>query len=81
MVDVVGGLRVEVPDRVVADGREVDHGVEADQILALDVTDIRLQRLDLGHRGPKVQAAKRSESSPTTSWPARSSAGTSTEPM
>ena len=48
VVDVVGRLRVEVADGVVADRGEVDHGVEADEVLALDVADVPLQRLDLG---------------------------------
>ena len=53
MVDVVGRLRVEVADRVVADRGEMDHGVEADEVLALDVADVRAHRLDLGWRRPE----------------------------
>ena len=51
MVDVVGRLRVEVSDRVVADRGEVDHRVEADEVLALDVADVGPHRLDLGASG------------------------------
>ena len=51
LVDVVGGLRVEVADRVVADRREVQDGVEALEIRDLDVADVLAQRLDLGRRG------------------------------
>ena len=53
MVDVVGRLRVEVSDRVVADRGEMDHGVEADEILAVDVSDVGAHRLDLGWRRPE----------------------------
>ena len=49
MIDGVGGLRIEVPDRVIADCREMDHGVEPGKVLALDVADVRLQRGDLRH--------------------------------
>jgi hypothetical protein len=48
MVDLVGRLWIEVANRVVADGGEVNHRVEANQIFALDVTDIRPQGGDLG---------------------------------
>jgi hypothetical protein len=34
MVDVVGSLRIEVPDRVVAHCSEVDDGIEAAEVLA-----------------------------------------------
>ena len=50
MVDVVGRLGVEVSDRVVADRGEMDHGVEADEILAVDVSDVGAHRLDAGWR-------------------------------
>ena len=42
MVDVVGRLRVEVSDRVIADGGEMDHSVKADQGIGLDVSDVEL---------------------------------------
>jgi hypothetical protein len=47
MVDVVGGLRIEVPDRIVADRGEVHDSVEAGEVLALDVANIGVQRLPL----------------------------------
>ena len=60
MVDVVGRLRVEVADRVVADRREVDDGVEAVEVLALDVADVACSDSTSACAAPKVQAAKRS---------------------
>jgi len=39
-VDGVRGPRVEVADRVVGDGREVDDGVEAVEVLGDDVADV-----------------------------------------
>ena len=50
MVDVVGRLRVQIADRVVADGRQVQHRVEADEVLDLDVAHVLADRLDLGRR-------------------------------
>ena len=50
MVDVVGGLRVEVAERVVADRREVQHRVEAVEVGGLDVADVLAQRGDPGRR-------------------------------
>jgi hypothetical protein len=51
MVDVVGRLRIEVPDRVVAHGREVDHRIEAREVLALHISDIGPPRHDLVRSG------------------------------
>ena len=51
MVDVVRHLRVQVPDRVVAYGCEVDDGVEADEVLSRDVANIGFDRLDLERVG------------------------------
>ena len=54
MVDVVGGLWVEVADRVVADRGEVDHRVEADsRSSALDIADVHVQAFHLGAGGPE----------------------------
>ena len=50
MVDVVGRLRIQVADRVVAYGRQVHDRVEADEVLALDVAHVLADRLDLGRR-------------------------------
>ena len=46
MVDVVGGLRVEVSEGVVAHRGQVDNGVEAEQVLTLDVANVGSQGLD-----------------------------------
>ena len=55
MVDLVGRLRVEVPERVVANRGEVDHRVEAEQVLAFDVPDVHLQAIGL--RGMRAESA------------------------
>jgi hypothetical protein len=57
MVDVGGRLRVEVADRIGAHRREVDADVEADDVFALDVTDVSLQQDPSGNQtlsGPSV---------------------------
>ena len=82
MVDVVGRLRVQVADRVVADRGEVDHGVEAGQVLALDVADVHLERSP-----PRAARAERAGGEevgvePDDLMPGPLAAiGTSTEPM
>ena len=81
MVDVVGRLRIQVADGVVADRREMDDGVEAGQVLALDVADVDAQRLHRMAVLTEDAGSKISESRPTTSWPACSSIGTSTDPI
>ena len=50
MVDVVGRLRVQVADRIVADRRQVQHRVEADEVVRLDIAHVLANRLDFGGR-------------------------------
>src|SRR4249920_3811319 len=51
MVDLIRRLRIEVPDRVVAHSGEVDHRIEADQVLTPDVADVHPQAVDLRRIG------------------------------
>ena len=44
MVDLVRARGIEVPERVVRDRREVDDGVEAPQVIDLDVPDVQAKR-------------------------------------
>ena len=83
MVDVVGRLRVQVADRVVADGGEMDHRVEADQVLGLDVSDIHLDGVDLGWLGTEGAGGEQVGVEPRLTSMARpvAATGTSTEPM
>ena len=53
MVDLVGRLRVQVADRVVADGGQVDDRVEALEVLDLEITDVTRERLNLGNLVPE----------------------------
>ena len=46
MVDVVGQLGVEVAQRVVGQGREVDDGVEAREVGGLDGANVLLEGTD-----------------------------------
>ena len=50
MIDVVGRLRVQVADRIVADGRQMQNRVKADEIADLDVAHVLADRLDLPRR-------------------------------
>jgi hypothetical protein len=47
VVDLVGDVGVEVPDRVVAHRGQVDHRVEAGEVRGLDVAHVPVNRLDL----------------------------------
>ncbi len=47
MVDVVGQLRVEVAERIVRQGGEVDDGLEALEMAGLDVPDVEPDAGDL----------------------------------
>ena len=47
MVDVVGGLGIEVAERVVAYSGEVDNSVEPGEVVALDSADVFADRFDL----------------------------------
>ena len=83
VVDVVGRLGVEVPDRVVADRGEMDHGVEADRGRSLSTSRTSIcERLDLGW--PRAEGAGGEEvgvePDDLVAGPLRA-IGTSTEPM
>ena len=53
VVDVVGGVWGEVAERVVGDPGEMDDGVEAAQVLDLDVADVEADRRRVGDVGPE----------------------------
>jgi len=53
-VDVVGEVGVEVAERVVGEGAQVDDGVYALQVLGGDVAQVDVEERDLVGRGPEV---------------------------
>jgi len=56
VVDVVGDLRVQVPERVVGDGGQVNDRVEAAQVLDADVADVHPQGRHRGGLRPERAA-------------------------
>jgi hypothetical protein len=73
-----GCSRIELAEGIIAHCCEVNHRIDANEVIALDIADIGLERLRLPPTRAKGAASEEIESRPTTSWPACSSMGTRT---
>jgi hypothetical protein len=56
MIDVVGAVRIQVAEGIVGDRGQVDHGLEAAQVLDRDVADVAPQRARRAVIGTEVAA-------------------------
>ena len=81
MVDVEGQLRIEVPERVVRQGGQVDDRIKALQVSPLDIPQVDALPGSSAGQSPNTQPSNRSLSSPATACPALRNIVAMTEPM
>ena len=79
VVDRERESRIEVPDRVVRERREVHDGDDAVEMPRLDVADVRAH-VDRGWRDAEIAAVVEHRVGPMTSYPSSSSTALATAP-